>query len=82
MSDESSKQKYFWKAASTISVLIIIAVFGYYLFSEHSEHAEGFLARFPWWILILLLCPLMHLMHGHGGHHHEKKNNSSSEKKD
>lgn len=49
-----------------------IAVF--LLWGEHQTHIIGFLP----WVLILVLCPLMHLfMHGgHGGHndrHHSDR---------
>jgi hypothetical protein len=44
-----------WMAA------VVIAVF--YLLREHWGHLLG------WWpYLLLMLCPLMHLLHGHGGH--------------
>lgn len=67
---------------------LIFVIIGYYLFTEHRTHVAGFLATFPWWMLLFLLCPLMHLFHdGHGGHshhkgHHDKKNNPNSQEKD
>ena len=43
-----------------------VAVAAFYLLTEHTAHVMGAL---PY--LILLACPLMHLMHGHGhGHRH------------
>lgn len=43
------------------ATLLLIAVF--YLLREHWGHVLG------WWpYLLLMLCPLMHLFHGHGGH--------------
>lgn len=87
----SPKQKNFWHFASNVVALIIIAIIGYYLITQHSAHIAGFFASFPWWILIFLLCPLMHFMHGHGGHgdhgdhekhsHPEDENKNPSEKK-
>ncbi|GAB3183409.1 hypothetical protein GCM10027292_01140 [Hydrogenophaga aquatica] len=45
-----------WAAAAVIAV--------FYLLREHWGHVLG------WWpYLVLMLCPLMHLLHGHGGHH-------------
>ncbi len=86
--DEPPKQKSFWQPASNFFALIIIAIIGYYLITQHGAHIAGFFASFPWWILIFLLCPLMHFMHGHGGHgkheehsHPENEDKNSSEKK-
>jgi hypothetical protein len=48
-----------WTAAALIAV--------FYLLREHWGHVLG------WWpYLLLMLCPLMHLFHGHGRHgsHH------------
>ncbi|TMS59242.1 DUF2933 domain-containing protein [Imbroritus primus] len=43
------------------ATLLLIAVF--YLLREHWGHVLG------WWpYLLLMLCPLMHLCHGHRGH--------------
>jgi hypothetical protein len=36
------------------------------LWTEHRAHV---IQALPY--LLVLLCPLMHLFHGHGGHHHE-----------
>ena len=54
------------KAARAKWVFIaFLALAAFLLFTEHRAHLLGFL---PW--LILLACPLMHLLmhHGHGGH--------------
>ena len=46
------------------ATLLLIALF--YLLREHGGHVLG------WWpYLLLMLCPLMHLFHGHGRHGHE-----------
>ncbi|HCE5375955.1 TPA: DUF2933 domain-containing protein, partial [Legionella pneumophila] len=66
-----------------------IGIISYYLIVEHGAHIASFLGASPL-VLLVLLCPLMHLfMHrGHGGHgenHHHKsddEDNDSSEKKD
>ncbi|AWN72381.1 DUF2933 domain-containing protein [Legionella anisa] len=63
-------------------LILIFVIIGYYLFTEHRAHVTGFLAAFPWWIVLFLLCPLMHLFHGGHGHHHDKKENNSDSDKD
>ena len=47
-----------------------IAILLYFLIAEHRAHLEGILNYLP--VLLLLLCPLMHVfMHrGHGRHGH------------
>lgn len=49
---------------SWIVFAVLAAVGAFFLFSEHRAHLFGAL---PY--LLLALCPLMHLFHGHGGHH-------------
>lgn len=54
------------------ATVVVIAVF--YLLREHWGHLLG------WWpYLVLMLCPLMHLLHGHGQHrdHHDTDQNRS-----
>ncbi len=46
-------------------MLLLIAAF--YLLREHWAHLSG-----SWVYLLLLACPLMHLMHGHDGRGHHK----------
>lgn len=56
-----------WMPWRSLVVLLFFALVGGLLLSaEHRAHAIGVLP----WLLILLLCPLMHVfMHGgHGGH--------------
>lgn len=69
-------KKSWWLSLPGIIAIILIIAAGYYLFTEHRAHLFNILP-----LLILLLCPLMHLMHGHGGHHHRKNNNDSSDKR-
>ncbi len=47
-------------------LLVFLAIGGYFLWTEHRAHMFQFL---PYGLL--LLCPLMHLFHGHGGHGHK-----------
>jgi hypothetical protein len=62
-----------WRRPLTLAwaATVVIAVF--YLLREHWGHVLG------WWpYLVLMLCPLMHLFHGHGRHH--RKHGASAEK--
>ena len=55
----------FWRSRFGVGCLVLAAVAGWFLWTEHRAHLFGAL---PW--LLLLACPLMHvLMHrGHHGH--------------
>lgn len=55
------------------AVLSLLVVGAFYLLREHWGHALGLL---PYGLL--LLCPLMHLFHGHG---HHSKHGDDAEKK-
>jgi len=53
----------FWHSRYAIGLLVIGAVAGYFLWTEHRAHLS------QWWpYAILLLCPLMHVFmhHEHG----------------
>jgi len=65
----------FWATPQGLAALGLIAVAVYVLIIEHGKHLA------PWLpFLILLLCPLMHiLMHGGHGEHHEKGDPSAKE---
>ena len=52
-------------------MLAVIASF--YLLREHWQHLGG-----SWIYLLLLACPLMHLMHGHGGHGQHNHDDATS----
>lgn len=54
----------FWRSRFGLGWLVLAAVAGWFLWSEHRAHLLGFL---PY--VFLLACPLMHLFM-HGGHHH------------
>jgi Protein of unknown function (DUF2933) len=47
----------------TIALLMVGLIVAFYLLREHWGHVSGL-----WPYLLLLACPLMHLLHGHGGH--------------
>jgi hypothetical protein len=55
----------FWASRYAIGLIVIGAVAGYFLLTEHLAHVVGALP-----FLLLLACPLMHVFmhHGHGGH--------------
>lgn len=75
-SDKPPEKKSWWFTFPGFIALIFLIASGYYLITEHRAHLFNMLP-----LLILLLCPLMHLFHRHGGHHKQDDNNSS-EKKD
>jgi hypothetical protein len=60
----------FWRSSAGLTLLVAIAVGGFYLVTEHTAHLFGVLAY-----LFILACPLMHMFmhhgHGHGGHGHQ-----------
>jgi hypothetical protein len=44
-----------------------VVVAGYFLLTEHQAHVIQYLP-----FLLLLACPLIHMMHGHRGHHKDQ----------
>lgn len=54
----------FWRSRAGLALLVVAAVGGFLLFTEHRAHVLGFL---PY--AFLLACPLMHLFVHHGHHH-------------
>lgn len=52
-----------WSISPRWILLGFLAVAGFFFFSEHRAHLFGYLP-----FVLLLLCPLMHLFHGHGDH--------------
>jgi len=52
-----------WRLASGWVLLGFLAIASFFLFSEHQAHLLGVLP-----FVLLALCPLLHLFHGHGGH--------------
>lgn len=54
----------FWRRPLTLAWATVAAIAVFSLLREHWGHLLG------WWpYLVLMLCPLMHLFHGHAGHH-------------
>lgn len=48
--------------STTYALIAVAAIAAFALLREHWSHVAGY-----WPYLLLLLCPLMHLFHGHGG---------------
>jgi Protein of unknown function (DUF2933) len=68
MSDENRhdrNQPSFWQRSTQMALVTAALIASFYLLREHWGHVLGL-----WPYLLLLACPLMHLMHGHGGHGH------------
>jgi len=61
----------FWRSPAGMTLLVAVAVGGFYLLTEHTAHVFGAL---PY--LLVLACPLMHVFmhrgHHHGGHQHPR----------
>jgi hypothetical protein len=53
-----------WKTCTGFAFLGFLAIAAFFLITEHQAHVLGALP-----LLLLLLCPLLHLF-GHGGHRH------------
>ena len=51
----------FWRRPAGMALATAALIAGFYLLREHWGHVMGF-----WPYLLLLACPLVHLMHGHG----------------
>jgi drug/metabolite transporter (DMT)-like permease len=63
-------ERSFWLTGNGLAAIALIAFAAYFLLIEHRQHLTEWLP-----LLILLLCPLMHIFmhrghgHGHGGNH-------------
>ena len=60
-SDEQVPPPSFWGSRYSVGLVVMGGVAGYFLLTEHLAHV---LQTLPY--LLLLACPLMHLMYGHG----------------
>ena len=67
----------FWRSPAGLTLLVALAVGGFFLVKEHTAHLLGAL---PY--LLLLACPLMHVFMHHGpgrhGHHHDAPNDTGT----
>jgi len=62
--DESDHDRHapsFWRRPAGMAVATAALIAGFYLLREHWGHVLGY-----WPYLLLMACPLMHLMHGYG----------------
>lgn len=53
----------YFRQSGTIAAVSFAIIIAFYVLREHWSHALGALP-YP----LLLACPLLHLLHGHGGH--------------
>ena len=69
----------FWRSPGGMALATAALIAGFYLLREHWGHVLGY-----WPYLLLLACPLMHLMHGHGhggnGHHPQAPGRTHNDK--
>lgn len=62
--DRPQSKGSFWRSRSGLVLVGFLAIAAFYLLTEHTAHLFGVL---PY--VLILACPLMHLLHGgHGGH--------------
>lgn len=66
---EHGKEESRTRSRTNWAVLGFLLVAGYFLLAEHRAHIVSYLP-----FLLLLLCPLLHLFHGHGQHHGDSRN--------
>ena len=59
--DNDTHAPSFWRSPGGMALATAALIAGFYLLREHWGHVLGY-----WPYLLLLACPLMHLMHGHG----------------
>lgn len=73
---QNSAPRSFW-SRSNIALIGFLAIAGFYLLAEHRAHVFGYLP-----FLLLLACPLLHmLMHrGHGSHGGGEQGNSADKR--
>lgn len=69
---QNSGRTRFWGTRYSTGLIVLGAVAVYFLTTEHRAHA---LSALP--VILLLVCPLMHVfMHGGHGHHDNGQNHS------
>ena len=68
----------FWRSRGGVALLVVVAVGGFLLFTEHRAHVLGFLP-----FAFLLACPLMHVFMHHGHHHggHSRSGGANDEQR-
>jgi len=65
MAEPAHDRSGWFRSRSGLVLLAFLAIAGFFLFTEHRAHVLGFL---PY--LLLLACPLIHLLHGGHGRGH------------
>lgn len=66
----------FWATPNGWAAIALIAAVSYFLIAEHREHVFEYLP-----LLIILLCPVMHIfMHRGHGHHHDAQHGESEKR--
>jgi len=63
MNKSTNEKRGWWRTRSGFVLIGFLAIAGFFLVTEHQAHVLGALP-----FILLALCPLMHLFHGHGGH--------------
>ena len=63
--DSQGESMQFWRRPVAMALATAVLIGSFYLLREHWGRLLGL-----WPYLLLLACPLMHLMHGHGAHGH------------
>ncbi|MFG6466751.1 DUF2933 domain-containing protein [Roseateles sp. BYS87W] len=68
----------FWRPPAGLTLLVALAVGGFFLVKEHTAHLLGAL---PY--LLLLACPLMHVFmhHGHGHQHGQPRSTDDDQRR-
>lgn len=59
--EDDPRTPLFWRRPVGMALATAALIASFYLLREHWGHVLGY-----WPYLLLLACPLMHLMHGHG----------------
>ena len=59
--------------AAWVAVAMTALIAAFFLLREHWGHVAGY-----WPYLLLLACPVMHLLHGHGHHGHRAGHDTAS----
>ncbi len=72
--DTDERHTPIWRRPLALAWAAAAVIAAFYLRREHWGHVLG-----GWPYLVLLLCPLMHLFHGHGKHrsHHGREKDGS-----
>ncbi len=63
--------------AAWVATAMTVLIVAFFLLREHWGHVAGY-----WPYLLLLACPVMHLMHGHGHHKHRAGRDPASRSTD